>query len=165
MRLLIALLIVSPLLAADDDKKTADQDFVLKASAGGLAEVNHGMLAKKQAGSEDVRKFAEHMIMDHEKANKELIALADKKRLKVAERMPPDAVKMADMLAKMKGEEFDKAYMEGQVKDHEETVALFEKQAKDGEDADLKKWAAEKLPTLKEHLEMARKTRKAVGGK
>jgi putative membrane protein len=42
------------------------------------------------------------------------------------------------------------------VKDHEEDIAEFEKEARSGKDADLKAFAEKTLPTLKEHLKMAK---------
>jgi len=42
------------------------------------------------------------------------------------------------------------------VKDHEEAVALFEKESKSGSDADLKSFAGKTLPTLQDHLKMAK---------
>jgi putative membrane protein len=134
----------------------SDPQFVMLASAGGMAEVNMGNLAVKQASSADVKKFAQQMITDHTKANRELLALANRKRLKAASAMDAEHRQMRDRLAKMSGAEFDREYMAGQVKDHVDTVALFEKQARDGQDADLKKWATDTLPHLREHLRMAR---------
>lgn len=133
-----------------------DQHFVLKASAGGLGEVNLGRLAAKSGGSEEVKKFGQHMVDDHTKANKELIDLANKKRLPVASAMDAEHQKAFAKLSMMKGSAFDREYMAGQVKDHEETVALFEKQSKGGKDEDLRKLAAKTLPTLREHLKMAK---------
>ena len=43
---------------------------------------------------------------------------------------------------------------EKMVKDHKKDIATFEKEAKDGEDADVKAWAEKTLPTLNEHLKM-----------
>jgi putative membrane protein len=43
---------------------------------------------------------------------------------------------------------------EKMVKDHKKDIAAFEKEAKDGEDADVKAWAEKTLPTLNEHLKM-----------
>jgi len=45
----------------------------------------------------------------------------------------------------------------GQVDGHEEAVALFEKYAKKGDKANLKQFAEKTLPTIKEHLEAAKK--------
>jgi putative membrane protein len=53
-----------------------------------------------------------------------------------------------------------------QIRDHEKTIALFEREAKSGKDAELKAFAEKTLPTLKEHLSMVRdlKTKLAKGG-
>jgi len=148
---------------ADKDAKDIDQDFSYKACAAGLAEVNLGRIAAKHASDKKVKEFGQKMVDDHEKANKELIDLANKKNLKLASRMDAEHDKLSDKLAKVSGSDFDREYMAGQVKDHEEAVALFEKQAKDGKDKDLKGWADKKLPTLRDHLKMAKEINDKLG--
>jgi len=143
-------------------KAEGDQQFVLKASASGLAEVNLANMALKQANEATVKKFAEMMAHDHSKANKELLALADKKKMTAATRMDAEHEKAAAELAKLTGAAFDREYMAGQVKDHKEAVALFETEAKEGRDEDLKAWAEKTLPTLRDHLKMAEETRDKV---
>jgi len=152
-------------LARPDDKSSSDQQFVTKAGEGGLAEVNLGNLAAKRASDSAVKKFAEHMVKDHTKANKELDSLGDSRKFTLPKTMDAEHKKMMDKLGKLSGAEFDRAYMEGQVKDHEETVALFEKEAKNGKDEELRGWAKKTLPTLRMHLKMARETYKNLGGK
>src|SRR5688572_27323406 len=98
-------------VAADDDAKVDDKTFVMKASASGLAEVNMGRLAQKQASSAAVKKFAKMAIDDHTKANKELNKLADTKRFKVAARMTREQQEISDKLAKLDGAQFDREYM------------------------------------------------------
>jgi len=146
------------------DKGTvSDEMFVMKASAAGLAEVNFGNMAARMASNADVKKFGMQMVTDHTKANKELLALADKKRLRAAMRMDEMHQALARRLTGMKGAEFDRAYMQSQVKDHEEAVALFESKSKGGGDDALASWAKEKLPTLREHLKMAQMIHKGLG--
>jgi putative membrane protein len=53
--------------------------------------------------------------------------------------------------------------MHHMVMGHEEAVSLFEKQAKNGKDGDLKAFAEKTLPTLKEHLKMAKEVAGKVG--
>jgi len=145
--------------AAREDKAgggDSDATFVLKASGSGLAEGNLGRIAVKRAASADVRRFAQKMIDDHTKANTELLALADKARLRPAPAMDAAHERMATSLGKLSGGDFDREYMDGQVKDHEEAVALFEKESKEGKNEDLKGWAGKTLPHLREHLKMAR---------
>jgi len=133
----------------------SDQEFVLKASAGGLAEGNLGAIAVKQASDPAVKKFAQHMVSDHDKANKELIDLSNKKKLRVAPRMDAEHDALSAKLLKLTGADFDREYMAGQVKDHKDTVALFESEAKSGKDEDVKKWAEKTLPIIRDHLKMA----------
>jgi putative membrane protein len=47
--------------------------------------------------------------------------------------------------------------MKHMLDDHKEAIALFEREAKHGQDPDLKRFAADTLPTLREHLKLARK--------
>jgi len=165
----LALAVFSLAAAQKDNRSGAgsdDQQFVQKASAAGLAEVNFGKLATKQASSADVRKFAQHMVDDHTKANEDLLKVANKKRYTAARTMDAEHERLYRKLTGMSGAEFDREYMAGQVKDHKEAVSLFEKQSKNGKDEDLKKLAQETLPTLKEHLKMAQETHgKLKGGK
>jgi putative membrane protein len=144
-------------IARAEDKGSDDQKFVTKASAASLAEVNLGRLATQQAVGADVRKFGQSMVDDHSAANKELNKIADSKNFRVAQTMGKKNQEAYDKLAKMSGADFDHAFMKHMLKDHKEAVALFEKESKDGRDADLKAFAAKTLPTLREHLQMAKK--------
>jgi hypothetical protein len=47
---------------------------------------------------------------------------------------------------------FDKSYIKGMVKDHEDDIKEFQKEATSGQDLDAKAYAAATLPTLKAHL-------------
>ena len=59
-------------------------------------------------------------------------------------------------LSAMSGAEFDRAYSKMMLSDHTKDVSEFEKESTRGTDADLKAFAAKTLPTLQEHLQMAR---------
>src|SRR5712671_2681649 len=65
--------------------------------------------------------------------------------------------KKLDELKAKSGKEFDRAYDQMQLQAHEEAVALFSDYARNGDNPDLKAWAAKTLPHLREHLEMAKK--------
>jgi putative membrane protein len=132
-------------------------DFVFRASQSGLAEVQLGKLALAQAGRPEVKVFAQRMIEDHGQANAELLRLAVPKNLQPAEGIGPREMKLAGRLAQLRGDDFDREYVPGMIRDHEEAVALFEAAAGGLADPDLKAWAARTLPMLKAHLEMARR--------
>jgi putative membrane protein len=144
--------------AFTDDKKDdakGDDQFVTEAAAGGMMEVKLGQLAVERASNPDVKKFAQRMVDDHGKANKNLMGVADKKGIKVSTDLPKKHQETLDQLAKLKGAEFDRAYMKLMVMDHEQDLKEFEKESKSGNDPDVKEFAAKTLPVIREHLTMA----------
>jgi putative membrane protein len=144
--------------AADEDQRgLTDQQFVTQASAAGLAEVNLARLALEQSNSADVKKFAQHILDDHTKANQQLNAVADKHRLLPAPSMDAPHQMLMQRLSQLRGEAFDRAFLDAMVKDHKDAISLFEQEAKNGQDKELKEFASKTLPTLKDHLEMAHK--------
>jgi putative membrane protein len=140
-----------------EPKAVSNADFVFQASAAGLGEVNLSHLALNRAGRAEVKEFAQRMLLDHNKANEELLRLANAKGLKAAPRMDDEHLKAADRLAGLRGPDFDREYVAVMVKDHEAAVALFDAASNTVPDADLKAWAGKTLPTLRTHLDMARK--------
>jgi putative membrane protein len=152
-----ALVFPAPAQQEKREQPFSDQRFVMLASADGLAEVNLAKLAMKHAFSEDVKMFARCMLDDHTKANKELIRLADSKGIRPAAEMGKMHRSLADKLATLNGANFDKEYMKHMLNDHKEAIALFDREAKQGQDPELKRFAADTLPILREHLKLARK--------
>jgi putative membrane protein len=65
-------------------------------------------------------------------------------------------------LSKLSGAEFDKAYANEMVKDHEKDVAEFQKEAMSGNDPSLREFASKTLPTLQSHLQQAREMQRTV---
>ncbi len=64
--------------------------------------------------------------------------------------------KLLDQLSGLAGAKFDAAYKSAQVKGHVQAVRLFAAYAKSGDNPELKKFAEDTLPTLRDHLRMAR---------
>jgi putative membrane protein len=53
--------------------------------------------------------------------------------------------------------------MADMVKDHDKDVKEFQTEAKNGDDPDVKAWAAKTLPTLEDHDKQANEVAKKVG--
>jgi putative membrane protein len=136
-----------------------DQEFMNKAAQGGMAEVMLGQIASTKGTSPDVKNFGNRMVSDHGKANDELKQLAQTKGVTLPADVDDESKKMSDKLSKLSGKDFDKTYINGMVDDHEKDVKEFEKASKDAKDPDLKAWASKTLPTLQDHLKMAKDTK------
>jgi putative membrane protein len=137
----------------------ADSDFMTKAAQGGMAEVSLGQMASSKATDPGVKAFGDRMVTDHTKLNDELKQLAQTKGVTLPTDVDDEAKKTSDKLSKLTGKAFDKEYISDMVKDHEKDVKEFEKQSKEAKDADLKTWVTNSLPTLQDHLKMAKETK------
>jgi putative membrane protein len=137
----------------------ADAEFVKRAAERAQQEVDAGKLAVRQAASAEVRAFADRMVKEHTTINAELLSLADSPPAPpVPDLVPPTTRE----LATQSGPAFDRTYMEQSVTNHELLVTLFEEEAASGKDERLKLWAGQKLPALREHLDLARGLRAKV---
>jgi putative membrane protein len=132
-----------------------DQTFVDKSATGGLAEVQTAQLAQQRAASPQVKQFASKMITDHTQANGELQQIAEQKKLTLPSQPGREHVATEQKLRGLNGSAFDQAYAQEEVRDHQEDVALFQREASSGQDPDLKAFAQKTLPTLQRHLQMA----------
>jgi len=133
----------------------ADAAFVKQASAAGLAEVALGQLGADKGQSQDTKTFGQQMVTDHTKANDELTRIAGTKGLTPSSEPMPADQKAAKAIEAKSGDAFDKAFAAKMVADHKKAVALFTKESTSGKDPELKAFATQTLPTLKQHLEMA----------
>jgi putative membrane protein len=143
-------------LAGAQSLSDADREFIKKAATHGAAEVELGTLATQRASRPAVKDFGAKMVKDHGAANAELATLARSKGMDVPTTLDAEHQAMRDRLMALGGADFDRAYMQEMVKDHTQDVAEFEKASQSASDTDLRNWAAAKLPTLREHLALAR---------
>ena len=141
----------------------AAQDFVQHAAQDGAAEIALGKMALAQAANSDVKQFGQRMIDDHSKANQELASLASTKGITAPTEPNAKQKETIDRLSKLSGAQFDRAYMQAMVNDHDHAVATFKTFSEHGDDADLKQFAAKTLPTLQEHERLAKTTANEVG--
>jgi putative membrane protein len=150
-RAFASLVLVLPVAAFAADA-TPDPAFYKHAAEGGIAEVEMGTLAQQKSDNPSVKDFGAMMVKDHSAANEKLKSVAAAKNISL-----PTSASMAQMANKAKleilsGKAFDKSYIKGMIKDHDEDIAMFEKEAKSGQDPEAKAYAAATLPTLRAHL-------------
>ena len=132
--------------AAGNKLSAADKTFMMNAAKGGMMEVEMGKMAAQNGQSADVKKFGNRMVTDHSKANNELMALAKQ-----------DGVSLPG--AKSAGKwKSDKDYMNMMVKDHQEDLGEFQKEAQSGTDPDVKAFAAKGAKMVSTHLKLAQET-------
>jgi putative membrane protein len=149
-RLAASFVLIFPFVAHGTDNP--DATFYKHAAEGGIAEVELGNLAQQKSQNPSVKDFGAMMVKDHSAANDKLKSVAALKNITL-----PTSPSVGQMATKTKlevlsGQTFDKSYIKGMIKDHQEDIAEFNKEASSGLDPDARAYARATLPTLQAHL-------------
>jgi len=131
----------------------SDTAFATKAAVGGMAEVALGKMATAKGASAKVKDFGKMMVMDHSKANAELMAISKTKNIMLPAGLDAEHQAKSDSLSKLSGKDFDMAYVNAMIDGHKKTLALMQSEAANGKDADLKAFAAKTAPVVQTHLD------------
>lgn len=129
--------------------------FLASAYRDGLAEIQVSQLAVQKASNDEVRRFAQRMIDDHTQANNQIAALAQQKGITLPSAPSPEQQAVADDLSRLRGVDFDKAYMDENVVMHVKDVRLAQQQADRGRDQQIADFARQVSPALASHLASA----------
>lgn len=148
-------------LQQNDNKSTSsmklsavDKTFMMKAEQSNLAEIKTSELAQQKATGENYKNFAQQMIDDHTTAENDLKQLAQSKGVTLTNDPGPKNRAAAARLTRLNGTAFDVNYRRIQHDGHAATIALFRKEIRSGQDADVKAYAQKYLPKIEEHYRM-----------
>jgi putative membrane protein len=185
--LLAALLALAPLATGCGSKTTTDQsatetpaDTTTAASlndaniaaivlAANDAEIDLGQLGQSKARNADVKAFAKQMETDHGAVNKNAKDLAGRLSLTpednaTSEQIKSDAKATKEALEAAEGAAFDKAYVDHEVKYHEDLLAAIDNTLlPSAQNADLKQLLTDTRPAVVAHLEHAKNLQAKLG--
>ena len=140
----------------------SDSDFAKEAAEGGMMEVKLGQLAQEKGTNDAVKEFGKRMVDDHSAANDKLKSIAGQESVRLPTELNKHDQSTYDKLSKLSGDEFDRAYARDMVKDHQNDVSAFQQEAGDGRDSEIKSFASNTLPTLEDHLKLAKEMMRTV---
>jgi putative membrane protein len=139
-----------------------DEAFVRAAARGGLSEIKLGKLAMDQGSNETVKAFGTRMVAEHTKAGDELKEAAKEENIGLPTDLTTKDQATYDRLSKLTGAEFDQAYAQDMVKDHQQDLRDFQREANHGNDDVVRGFASETVPMIQQHLDQAKEMLKAV---
>jgi len=148
--------------ATQDSDKKGDRDFVKMTAENGLTEIKLGQLAQDHSSSETIKKYGQRVMADHTKMNKELMQIAKSLDMTLPEKLDKKRQDQVDKLSKIKGADFDRAYVKDMISGHQEAIMKYEMEVKNSKNAEVKAWAEKWLPTVREHLKLAQAAAKEV---
>jgi putative membrane protein len=141
---------------------SSERKFLEKAAQGSMAEIELGKLAMEKASAPQVKDLAKRIVDDHTKALDEVKKLAGAKGVTLPAEVDAKHRRLHDKLAKKSGNDFDREYTDEMEDEHSKDVREFKSMAKSAKDADVKSFASATLPTLEQHLQMAKSAEDAA---
>ncbi len=154
--------------AASRGDALAAARFVRTAAMSDLYEMEASRLAEQRSETAEVKRFAQHMLRDHGKTTGELKAMLPQLQGVSGSQVPTSLDQqhqaLMQQLQAAQGAEFDRLFAQQQVQSHQTAVDLFRAYAQSGDDARLKQWASQTLPSLEEHLREAQQLQRGTQG-
>ncbi len=132
-------------------------------------DIDAGELAKSTSTNPEVKQFAQLMITDHTGVNKSAVALVTKLKVTPEDNPTSQSLKSGGEqnvanLKKLKGADFDKAYIDHEVAYHQQVLDAVDKTLiPSAQNAELKALLVKVRPAFVAHLEHAKKVQAALG--
>jgi putative membrane protein len=146
---------------AQATNNAADQEIVATLITVNNNEINAADLATDKATNKKVKKYAKLMKKEHSKNLKEVMALSKKANITPQDTDAVNSLKQAGQqeakdLDALTGKDFDKAYMDDMVKDHEAALSTLDNSLKQVSNPKLKKLLIDTKAHVAHHLEKAK---------
>jgi putative membrane protein len=153
-----------PALAAADPGSRQTREFVQAAGNSDSFEILEAHTALAQSTNPDVRTFAQHMLEDHSRTRAALADAAARAGLTPPPDGPSaDQAQMLSALQSQRGPDFDKTYVKQQALAHRAALAVEQDYAAKGDQPAIRKAAADAVPTISGHLQMAEQMKARMG--
>jgi putative membrane protein len=150
-------------VTTSQDSIAADTAYIRQVIRGNFLEVGLGRRAYSEAEDSAVKQFALRMITDHNSMNDQWTELAQQNDMEVELEVGPAGQQVGERLEDLEDDEFDQAYMSEMIRQHEQDLALFQRLARWAGSPEVRQLASSGVPTLREHLELARQVGSRVG--
>jgi putative membrane protein len=164
-----ALAVMAPLslaqaqATAPNDSIQADAKFVRQAARDNALEVRLGEVGQRRATHPLVQKFAQRMVIEHTRMEKQWVDLAKKHGLEIQPALGPAGEQRVSRFQQADKATFDKEYMIAMIRSHAEQANGLEFEVDSARSEAVRKMAAYALPAVRDHLLAARAAGKEVG--
>jgi putative membrane protein len=102
------------------------------------------------------------MVEDHKKVRREAEQLASKHQVPLPTKLTPEHKQKVDELSRLSGHEFDRAYMNVSLHNHETSLEEFQRHVDTMRYPDLREWFTSTLPLIKAHRDQARSVKSSL---
>lgn len=139
----------------DEDVNATDQQFVMSAGMANRAEINAGQLAATRGSNAAVRTYGQMMVTEHTQAQNDLRSVSNDEGITMSDTVDATHQALMARLMTLNGYQFDTAYMNSQIRDHQNTIQLFQSVMNSGENDRVRTYANTYLPKIQMHYATA----------
>jgi putative membrane protein len=161
--LILAFGFASAAVAQNRTRSDADQGASTQLQQADKQFLDHAVMAEKHARSLAVKAFSRLMIDDHAAIESRLAMLADQLNINLPSGETDEDRQAMNRLENISGADFDREFMDAQIKDHRKDVEDFKHQQQAASAQRAKSFAEETLPLLQQHLALAEAVRNSLG--
>lgn len=134
-----------------------ENKFLIEAYQLSLLEKSMGALAQQKGTTAEIKDLGKMMEQQHQAAASEIETLARSRSLQLPSDISEIGTREYDNLMEKSGDDFNKAYSDRAVQDHEDAIKLYEKTAENQDiQPEVSTWATAQLPMLRMHLDKAK---------
>ena len=140
----------------DQSLSPQDVKWLSYAAHDNQGEIQICLLAEKKAQSLAVKAFARLMVDDHVQIESQLASVASGKPELLPNGPGEDAQKTLSKLQPLQGTDFDREFIQAQIKDHGDDLKKYQDELDSTKDTNIRRYAALTRPILQQHLQLAK---------
>ena len=132
----------------------SDKQFMMTAARMDMTEAHAGQMAENQAARTDVKNLGKTLDQDHTASYEDLTKLAEQDGVSLPKGINAAKDPTIGQLVRLKGDHFDRRFVRDQTAAERRELAVFQREAKHGSNADLKVYAGKMVQTLQKDLRL-----------
>lgn len=138
-----------------DQVSQQDRNFAISSSQFVNAQISFGQLALNRGQDDSVLDYGRLILDDNTASKTELTGILDSKKVEMSEGISTEMQVKYDELALLQGKAFDKAFIDFQISNLDNSISMFENQIDNGQNFTIKGYATKTLDTVKSHKKEA----------
>jgi putative membrane protein len=131
----------------------SEKQLLQKVAAADKAEIEMGQLAQSNGSSDNVKQLGQKLVDDHTQNSQQLQQIAQQKGVQLEDQEKPDEQSMKTKMEKMKGAQFDKAFLQHERDDHAKLLKELQQQQDQVQDPDVKSFLTQTISAVQQHLQ------------
>jgi putative membrane protein len=137
--------------------------FTMQANSDSGLAIEMAKLAEQKSNTASIRRFASRISQEHQRSIDQIKSLAQARNYALAEALMPEQQSAYDDLAGLSGGDFDRQFLEAEIRNLESAVQLYQGGSNQLPDNDLRAFAVQTLPTLRDQVQTARDLLRNMG--